>query len=132
MVKPAGINLAINIMPGGSYWDVWASTPFGFTAWTHRPLGVQVLNLAYRSGVSWNETNYSNPEFDKTLDKAGAILDPNERRVVTRKLQEILQDDAIISQSFWRSVFVTANKRVQGLYAQVALEHHYNDVWLDG
>ena len=132
MVKPAGINLAINIMPGGTYWDIWASTPFGFTGWTHRPLGVQVLNLAYRSGVAWNETNYANPEFDKTLDQAGAILDPNERRVVVQKLQGILQDDAIISQSFWRSVFVTANKRVQGLYAQVALEHHYNDVWLDG
>ncbi|MDP6819650.1 MAG: ABC transporter substrate-binding protein [Alphaproteobacteria bacterium] len=132
MVKPAGINLAINIMPGGTYWDVWASTPFGFTAWTHRALGVQVLNLAYRSGVAWNETNYSNPEFDKTLDQAGGILDPNERRKVTRKLEEILQDDAIIQQSLWRSVFVTANKRVKGLYAQVALEHHYNGVWLDG
>ncbi len=132
MVKPAGINLAINIMPGGSYWDVWATTPFGFTAWTHRALGTQVLNLAYRSGVAWNETNYSNPEFDKTLDQAGAILDPNERRKVMAKLQGILQDDAIIQQSLWRSVFVTAHKRVQGLYAQVALEHHYNQVWLDG
>ncbi len=132
MVKPAGINLAINIMPGGTYWDVWASTPFGFTSWTHRALGVQVLNLAYRSGVAWNETDYANPEFDKTLDAAGAILDPNERRKVTQKLEQILQDDAIISQSVWRSVFVTANKRVKGIYAQVALEHHYNQVWLDG
>ena len=132
MVKPAGINLAINIMPGGTYWDVWASTPFGFTAWTHRALGVQVLNLAYRSGVAWNETNYSNAEFDKTLDQAGAILDPNERRKVTMKLEQILQEDAIIQQSLWRSVFVTAHKRVKGLYAQVALEHHYNGVWLDG
>ena len=132
MVKPAGINLAINIMPGGTYWDVWASTPFGFTAWTHRALGVQVLNLAYRSGVAWNETDYANPEFDKILNAAGAILDPNERRKVTQKLEEILQDDAIISQSLWRSVFVTAHKRVKGIYAQVALEHHYNQVWLDG
>lgn len=119
-------------MPGGTYWDVWASTPFGFTAWTHRALGVQVLNLAYRSGVSWNETNYANPEFDKTLDAAGAILDPNERRKVTMKLEQILQEDAIIQQSLWRSIFVTAHKRVKGLYAQVALEHHYNGVWLDG
>lgn len=132
MVKPAGINLAINIMPGGTYWGVWQTTPFGFTSWTHRPLGVQVLNLAYRSGVAWNETKYSNPEFDKVLDQAGGILDPNKRRVATRKLEEILQDDSIISQSVWRSIFVTANKRVQGLYAHVALEHHYNDVWLNG
>lgn len=130
MVKPAGIRLAINIMPGGTYWDRWMSTPFGFTSWTHRALGVQVLNLAYRTGVAWNETAYSNPEFDRLLDEAGAILDANERRPVMAKLEKILQDDAVISQDFWRSAFISANERVQGIYAHVALEHHYNKVWL--
>ena len=130
MLKPAGIRLAINIMPGGTYWDRWMSTPFGFTSWTHRALGVQVLNLAYRTGVAWNETAFSNPEFDRLLDEAGTKLDANDRRPVMAKLQKILQDDAVISQDFWRSVFTTATQRVQGLYAQVALEHHYNKVWL--
>ncbi|WP_370152936.1 ABC transporter substrate-binding protein [Ferrovibrio sp.] len=130
MLRPAGITLEINIMPGGTYWDRWTTTPFGFTAWTHRPLGVQVLNLAYRSGVPWNETSYSNPEFDKLLDQAGTKLDPNERRKDMEKLEKILQDDAVFVQSLWRSVFVAKSKRVRGLYAQVALEHHYNKVWL--
>ena len=130
MVKPAGINLAINIMPGGTYWDRWMSTPFGFTSWTHRALGVQVLNLAYRTGVAWNETSYSNPEFDRLLDEAGTKLDAAERRPVIQKLEAILQDDAIISQDFWRSVHSSAHERVQGMFTQVALEHHYNKVWL--
>ena len=130
MCKPAGIDIAINIMPGGTYWDRWMTTPFGFTAWTHRALGVQVLNLAYRTGVAWNETSYSNPEFDRLLDEAGTKLDPNERRKVMAKLETILQGDAAIAQTFWRSVFVAANKRVQGTFAQVALEHHYEKVWL--
>lgn len=130
MVKPGGIDLAINVMPGGTYWDRWMSTPLGFTSWTHRALGVQVLNLAYRSGVAWNETAYANPEFDKLLDEAGAIFDVDERRKVMAKLEKILQDDAIISQDYWRSVFTAANKRVHGIYAQVALEHHYNKVWI--
>ena len=130
MVKPAGIEIAINVMPGGTYWDRWLTTPFGFTSWTHRALGVQVLNLGYRSGVAWNETAYANPEFDRLLNEAGTKLDAGERRQVMAKLEAIIQDDAIISQDFWRSVFVAANKRVQGLYAQVALEHHYNQVWL--
>lgn len=131
MVKPAGIDLAINVMPGGTYWDRWMSTPFGFTSWTHRALGVQVLNLAYRTGVAWNETAYANPEFDRLLDEAGAILDRKERSKVMVKLEMILQDDAIISQDFWRSVFTAAHERVQGIYAQVALEHHYNKVWIE-
>jgi peptide/nickel transport system substrate-binding protein len=130
MVKPAGIDLEINIMPGGTYWDRWLTTPFGFTSWTHRALGVQVLNLAYRSGVAWNETSYNNPEFDKLLDEAGALVDVAERRKVMAKIEKVLQNDAVIAQTFWRSVFVSHSNRVKGMYAQVALEHHYNKVWL--
>jgi len=130
MCLPAGIDIAINVMPGGTYWDRWMSTPFGFTSWTHRALGTQVLNLAYRSGVAWNETDYSNPEFDKLLDKAGGILDPEQRKVVMADIEKILQDDAIISQSSWRSVFITANDRVKNIYVQPAEEHHYNKVWM--
>ncbi len=91
---------------------------------------MQVLNLGYRSGVAWNETAYSNPTFDKLLDEAGATLDVEGRRKIMAKLEAIVQDDAIISQDFWRSVFSAANKRVHGIYAQVALEHHYNKVWI--
>ncbi len=120
MVKPAGIDLEINIMPGGTYWDRWLSTPFGFTSWTHRALGVQVLNLAYRSGVAWNETSYSNPEFDKLLDEAGGLVDVDKRRKVMAKIQQVLRDDAVIAQTFWRSVFVSRTKRVKGIYAHVA------------
>src|SRR3546814_16075985 len=49
MVRPAGITLQINVMPGGTYWDRWTTTPFGFTNWTHRPLGVQVSNKLGRA-----------------------------------------------------------------------------------
>ena len=130
MVKPAGIDLAINVLPGATYWDEWDKWPFSFTSWTHRPLGTQVLNLAYRSGGVWNETDYNNPAFDSLLDQAGTILDARERSKVMAKLEKMLQDDGIISQDYWRSVFTAANKRVRGIYAQVALEHHYNKVWI--
>jgi peptide/nickel transport system substrate-binding protein len=130
MCKPVGIDIAINIMPGGTYWDRWKTTPWGFTAWTHRPLGVQVLNLAYRTGVAWNESSHANPEFDKLLDQAGGITNAKERSKVMAKLEAIMQEDAVIAQCFWRAVFVAANKRVNNLHAQVALEHQYNKVWM--
>ena len=95
-----------------------------------RPLGVQILALAYRTGEAWNEAAYSNPEFDKLLDIAGTKIDPAARRADMAKLEKILQDDAVFVQSLWRSVFVAANKCVRGLYGHVALEHHYNKVWL--
>jgi peptide/nickel transport system substrate-binding protein len=53
--KEAGINVNINLMPSAQFWDNWDKVPFGFTSWTHRPLGFMVLALAYRTGVPWND-----------------------------------------------------------------------------
>ena len=129
-LAPAGITLELNPMPGASYWDVWDKTPFGFTSWTHRPLGVMVMNLAYRSGVPWNESAYSNPEFDKALDEAGAILDVNERRKAMEKVQKIIQDDAVIAQPLWRAIFSAASKNVMGYKVHPTQYHQFQDVWL--
>ncbi len=130
MCKPAGIRIKINVMPNAQYWEIWDKTDFGFTAWTHRPLGVMVLNLAYRSGVPWNETHYNNPEFDKALDIASAAVDVGERRKHMAKLQKILQDDAIIAQPLWRSIFAAGHKKVQGYKLHPTNYHQMNKVWL--
>jgi peptide/nickel transport system substrate-binding protein len=129
-VREAGIRLKVNIMPGGSYWDVWKITPFGFTEWSHRPLGIQVLSLAYRSGAAWNETGYANPEFDKLLDQASMTLDVDKRREFMAKIQQILQDDAIVLQTFWRSNFNTTHQRVKGAAVLASVQHHFNKVWM--
>ncbi len=131
MLRPAGINVNLRVAPGEVYWPDWDKWPFSLTGWTHRPLATQVLNVGYRTGAVWNETSYANPEFDRILDQASATVDVNERRRLVEQLERMMQDDAILIQPFWRSVFVTTNNRVKGFAVQPALEHHYNQVWLD-
>jgi len=128
---PAGINLQLNPVPAATYWGIWTTTPFGMTAWTHRPLGVMVLNLAYRSGVPWNEASYANPAFDKALDEASAILDVTKRKAAMEKVEKILQDDAVMVQPIWRSVFSAATAKVQGYSTHPTLYHQWHKVWLD-
>ena len=111
--KEAGINAKINSMPSASYWDIWDKTAFGFTGWTHRPLGVMVMALAYRSGVPWNETAYNNPEFDALLTKAEGILDVDARREVMAEIQTLMQEDGPIAQPLWRKSFTAMDKRVK-------------------
>jgi peptide/nickel transport system substrate-binding protein len=130
MLAPAGITLSVNIMPGGTYWDRWLTAPFGFTSWTHRPLGVTVLNLAYRTGVPWNESSYSNERFDRLLDQANGTINVEARRALMAELETILQSDSVIVQPFWRSVFTASTDRVNGFEIQPAEEHHYHRVWL--
>jgi peptide/nickel transport system substrate-binding protein len=112
--KEAGIRVKINVMPSTQYWEVWTKVPFGFTTWAHRPLGIMSLALAYRSGGSWNESKYSNPEFDRLLSQAEGTLDVASRREIMSRLEAILQDDGPIIQPVWRSIFTFHDKRVQG------------------
>jgi len=112
--KAAGIRARINVMPSNKFWEVWDKVPFGFTAWTHRPLGFMVLALAYRTGVPWNESAYSNKEFDELLDKAEGTLDIAARSEILGKLEKIMQEDGPIAQPLWRSVYAAYDKRVKG------------------
>jgi len=119
--KEAGIRVKINVMPSTQYWEVWTKVPFGFTTWAHRPLGVMSLALAYRTGVPWNESKYSNPEFDRLLTMAEGTLDVVARREMMAQLEKLLQDDGPIVQPVWRAVFTFHDKRVQGFKAHPAL-----------
>jgi peptide/nickel transport system substrate-binding protein len=112
--KEAGIRVKINVMPSTQYWEVWTKVPFGFTTWAHRPLGVMSLALAYRTGVPWNESKYSNAEFDRLLTQAEGTLDVNARREIMSRLEQILQEDGPIVQPVWRAIFTFHDKRVLG------------------
>ena len=112
--KDAGIRVNINLLPSSDFWDVWDKVPFGFTSWTHRPLGFMVLGLAYRTGVPWNESNYANPEFDRILTQAEGTLDLEERKELIRQLEVIMQEDGPIAQPLWRSVYSAWSDKVVG------------------
>jgi peptide/nickel transport system substrate-binding protein len=112
--KAAGIRAKINVLPSAKFWELWTEVPFGFTEWTHRPLGFMVLALAYRTGVPWNESRYSNAKFDELLGKAEGTLDVDKRREILGELEAIMLEDGPITQPLWRSVYAAYDKRVQG------------------
>jgi len=130
--KEAGIRVKINVMPSAQYWDVWTKVPFGFTTWAHRPLGTMVLGLAYRSGASWNESNWSNPEFDKLITEAEGYLDVEKRRAVMVKLETIMIEDGPAVVPLWRAIFAFSDKKVKGyeLHPSIYIDAH--KLWIDG
>jgi len=128
-MKEAGITLNINIMPAAKYWEIWTKTPFGITSWTHRPLGTMCMSLAYRTGVPWNESRYANPEFDKALDAAEAILDVNERKPKLMNAAKILQDDCVMIMPLFRPIYTIVSKNVQNYHGHPTQYHQFNKVW---
>lgn len=125
MMRDAGLNIKRTILPGSTFWNDWAKYPFSSTSWNHRPLGVQVLALAYRSGEAWNESAYSNPEFDSLLGDALAIADADARREVMANVQRILQEDGVIIQPYWRSLYNHARPGQVGTGIHISFEHHH-------
>ena len=91
-------------MPGSTFWNDWTKFPYSATNWNHRPLGTQVLGLAYRSGEAWNEFAWSNAEFDSLLAEANSLANADERRVVMGKIQAIVIDEGVTCQPYWRTV----------------------------
>ena len=110
----AGFKVTRRIVPRETFDQKWKSFPFSATNWNHRELGVQVMALAYRTGAVWNETGFSNPEFDRLLDRAVTIADADTRVDTMARLQQILQTDGVIVQPFWQSLFRHARRGLLG------------------
>lgn len=129
-MRDAGLKVKRTILPGNTFWNNWTGYPFSATEWAMRPLGVQVYALAYRSGVPWNETGFSDAEFDRLLTEAYAIADVDRRREVMERMERIIQDSGIIVQSYWRSTFRHMTAEVNGLVMHPTFEIQLEDTWL--
>ena len=103
-LRDAGIKVKRTLMPGSTFWNDWAKFPYSATNWNHRPLGTQVLGLAYRSGEAWNEFAWSNAEFDALLAEANSLANSDERRVVMGKIQALIIEEGVTCQPYWRYV----------------------------
>lgn len=111
-LRDAGLTVRRRIIPGNSFWQSWKDYPLSLTQWNHRPLAVQVLALAYRSGAAWNESGFANAEFDALLDQAMAQSDESHRQATMARLEALLRDEAVIIQPYWRRLYNHHNGRV--------------------
>ncbi|WP_210528300.1 ABC transporter substrate-binding protein [Rubellimicrobium arenae] len=128
-IRDAGINIKRTVLPGSTFWNDWLNYPFSATQWVMRPLGVQVLNLAYKSGVAWNETAFANPEFDAALAQANSISDADQRREVMATLEKIMQDQGVLIQPYWQSLYRHTTAQVHGAEQHPIYEHHHYKWW---
>lgn len=129
--RQAGFKVKRTVIPGSTFWNDWTKYPWSTTEWNMRPLGVQVLALAYRSGEAWNESAYSNPDFDKKLNAALAVADADKRKEMMKDIELTLQSDGVIIQPFWRSLYRHMKPYVKNFEMHPTFELHMESVWLD-
>ncbi|WP_170424160.1 ABC transporter substrate-binding protein [Ruegeria arenilitoris] len=121
-LRDAGIKVKRTVLPGSTFWNDWAKYPFSSTNWNHRPLGVQIWALAYRSGEPWNEFGWASPEFDAILEQALATADVEKRRELMAQGEQIVRDEGVTIQPYWRSLYNHTREGLGGAAQHISLE----------
>ena len=124
-MRDAGFKVKRTVLPGNTFWNDWTKYPFSSTNWNHRPLGVQIWALAYRSGEAWNEFGWSNPDFDALLTQALSIADADKRREIAAKGEALIQEEGVTIQPYWRSLYRHYVEGLSGTDMHIAFEHHH-------
>jgi len=133
MALPGGFDITLDITEPAGYWDRWTEVDLGITSWTHRPLAVMVLPLAYTEEAigNWNETRWTDPEFEELLREAQGTLDVEARRSIMCQMEDIMQERGPIFNSFWKNVWNITNKKFQNVKAHPTAYDLLYDVWIE-
>lgn len=128
-IRDAGIPVKRTVFPSSTFWNNWAEYPFSVTNWNHRALGVTTLAIAYRSGEPWNEASFENAEFDAIVTQALGEPDLEKRRELMAQAQQIMVDEGVIIQPYWRSMYNHCKAGLVGYDVHVAQEIRIDEMW---
>lgn len=133
LAAPAGFDIQLDITDPSGYWDRWTEVDLGITSWTHRPLDTMVLPLAYiEEGIgAWNETRWTDDEFETLLREAEGTLDVEARREIMCQIEDIMQERGPIGNSYWKNVWNITRKEFKNIKAHPTAYDLLNDVWKD-
>jgi len=131
MAEPAGFNITLDITEPSGYWDRWTEVDLGITAWTHRPLDTMVLPLAYTEEAigNWNETRWTDEEFEALLREAEATLDVEARRELMSQIEDIMQERGPIANPYWKKVWNITRNEFQNVEAHPTSYYLLYEVW---
>jgi peptide/nickel transport system substrate-binding protein len=132
--EQAGLRIKLNTMPATQYWDGWTEFNMGITWWAHRPLAVMLLPQAYIKGedgnpVPWNESKWTDDEFETLLREAEATLDVAARREIMCKIETIQKERGSICTPFFMNVWGIHDKKFHGIAPSPEEFAIYHEAW---
>lgn len=136
LAAPGGFDLQLDIREPNAFWEIWTEVDLGITSWTHRPLDTMVLSLAYTADkdgkpVAWNETRWTDEEFDELLRQAQGTLDVEARRAIMCQIEDIMQERGPIANSYWKKCWNITREEFKGVEAHPSDYDLLYEVWKD-
>ena len=79
-------------------------------------------------GASGNRARYSNPDFDKEVEMARTVLNPDERKEYYKNAQLIIQEDAPLINLYNKNENIGINKRILGFEYDPTTMHKFKNL----
>lgn len=129
-VAEAGIDVTVRNASADSYYtQIWMRRPLMATYWyTGRPAD-QLLNQVFRSGSSYNETAWSNEDFDTLLDDARRTADEDRRRTLYQDAQVLVVEEGGAMTPMFADRLVGLSRDVLN-YREYGFEFDYLNIGL--
>ena len=114
-----GVRVNIQTEPPDVYYGdgdgSWLKVDFGITEWASRPTPVTYFNVAYITGAAYNESHWSDPEFDALTKQINTELDPTKRAQFYQQAQTILIDRGPVIVPFFETAAAGVSSNIDGI-----------------
>lgn len=112
----AGVEIEINIVPESVYYgeNIWLDAPLGITGWGSRPIVQFYLDNMLVTEARWNESKFSDAEFDGLAAVAGSTLDEAERIEAYHDIQRILIERGPVIIPYFFAQFGAISDQFEG------------------
>ena len=129
--KQAGVDVNVEPIKGDIYYATkWLQVPFGTVSWSPRTTVDEQLRVAYTTGAKWNETQFSDPEFDAMLDEALAETDRARRAASYAEIQRRLITDGGQIIPYHYPIAAAHTTSLQGFRVHPLTELDPREIWL--
>ena len=112
----AGIEINVVREPNDGYWsNVWMKKPWGACYWGGCATENEMFTIGYSAGAAWNDTFWTDEEFEKLRVAARAELDEGKRRTMYAQMQRIVRDrGGVVVPMFANAVMARNDKLAHG------------------
>ena len=114
-----GVEVDIQIVPSDVYYgngeQSWLVADFGITDWGTRATPVTYFKLAYVSDAQWNESHWSDAQFDEITRKVDKEMDKARRVALYKQAQQILIDRGPVIVPFFEKAVAGLSADLEGV-----------------
>jgi peptide/nickel transport system substrate-binding protein len=114
-----GVTVTIETVPPDVYYgegdQSWLEVPFGITDWGTRATPVTYFKLAYQTGGDYNESHWSDPDFDELTQQIDTEMDREKRVDLYKQAQELMIERGPVIVPYFESGVAGASANLQGV-----------------